>query len=115
MDTDDEINLIVKGGNYGWPFVRGYCDDNYPNEKNFCRTNTIVEPLISHYPNRTLAVCGLDYYDQEKFPQLKNSLLLATLKTELLLSLHLNESQDKILSINTIIKKLMGEFALLEF
>lgn len=107
-DTDDEINLIVKGGNYGWPFVRGYCDDNYPNEKNFCRANTIVEPLISLYPDRTLAVCGLDYYDQEKFPQLKNSLLLVTLKTGLLLSLRLNESQDKILSIDTIINNTYG-------
>ena len=25
--TDDEVNLIVAGGNYGWPFVAGYIDD----------------------------------------------------------------------------------------
>lgn len=107
-ETDDEINLIIKGGNYGWPFVRGYCDDNYPNEKNFCQTNNIVEPLISLYPDRTLAVCGLDYYNEDKFPQLKNSLLLATLKTGLLLSFRLNDTQDKILSIDTIINNTFG-------
>ena len=25
--TDDELNLIVAGGNYGWPFIAGYRDD----------------------------------------------------------------------------------------
>jgi len=25
--TDDEVNILTKGGNYGWPFVAGYRDD----------------------------------------------------------------------------------------
>lgn len=25
--TDDEINIITAGGNYGWPFIAGYADD----------------------------------------------------------------------------------------
>jgi PQQ-dependent dehydrogenase (s-GDH family) len=25
--TDDEVNILRKGGNYGWPFVSGYRDD----------------------------------------------------------------------------------------
>jgi PQQ-dependent dehydrogenase (s-GDH family) len=26
-DTDDELNLIEAGGNYGWPYIAGYRDD----------------------------------------------------------------------------------------
>ena len=29
-NSDDEINVIKSGSNYGWPFVKGFCDDNYP-------------------------------------------------------------------------------------
>ena len=29
QDTDDEVNHIVAGGNYGWPLIAGYKDDEY--------------------------------------------------------------------------------------
>ena len=29
QDTDDEVNRIVPGGNYGWPLIAGYQDDQY--------------------------------------------------------------------------------------
>lgn len=29
QDTDDEVNRIVAGGNYGWPLIAGYQDDQY--------------------------------------------------------------------------------------
>jgi len=29
QDTDDEVNRIVSGGNYGWPLIAGFRDDNY--------------------------------------------------------------------------------------
>jgi PQQ-dependent dehydrogenase (s-GDH family) len=29
QDTDDEVNRIVAGGNYGWPLIAGFQDDQY--------------------------------------------------------------------------------------
>jgi len=29
QDTDDEVNRIEAGGNYGWPLIAGYKDDQY--------------------------------------------------------------------------------------
>jgi PQQ-dependent dehydrogenase (s-GDH family) len=29
QDTDDEVNRVVAGGNYGWPLIAGYQDDQY--------------------------------------------------------------------------------------
>ncbi|NJO26048.1 MAG: PQQ-dependent sugar dehydrogenase, partial [Bacteroidia bacterium] len=74
--NDDEINIIEKGRNYGWPDVEGFC--NTGSEQNFCAANNVKEPIYTWTP--TVATCGLDYYSSDRIPQWKNSLLLATLK-----------------------------------
>lgn len=93
--TDDEINIIMKGRNYGWPNVHGYCDK--PAEMSFCAENNVVEPIISLTPNSTLAVCGLAYYNSDLLPEWKNSLLLVNLKTAKLVNIKLDESGTKVL------------------
>lgn len=85
-NTDDEVNRIEKGRNYGWPFVEGFCD--LPNEMTFCADSNVVEPLVQWTP--TWAVCGLEYYDHPAIPELQHHLLLTTLKASSLLSLELN-------------------------
>jgi glucose/arabinose dehydrogenase len=90
--TDDEVNLIVKGRNYGWPNVNGFCDN--PSETAFCTANNVAEPLINWTP--TVAAAGLAYYNNNRIPQWKNSLLMTTLKASKIIQLKLNETQTKI-------------------
>src|SRR5690606_34559188 len=81
--SDDELNIIRRGRNYGWPTVNGFC--NLPGEVAFCTDSNVAEPLVAWTP--TLAVCGLDYYDGAMFPGWRGSLLMTTLKDSRLYTL----------------------------
>lgn len=97
-NNDDEVNLIQKNGNYGWPDVEGFCDD--PGELNFCQQNSVKEPMRAWTP--TLAVAGLDYYNAPLIPRFRNSLLMVSLKAGRLTQLKLNESGTAITEELTI-------------
>jgi glucose/arabinose dehydrogenase/mono/diheme cytochrome c family protein len=101
--TDDEINIIQKGGNYGWPNVQGFCD--LPDEKLYCDSTPIIEPIKDWTP--CIAPSGIDYYNSEKIPEWKNSIFLATLKGVSLRVLKLNNEKNAILSEKTYFE---GEF-----
>lgn len=95
-DTDDEVNIIEKGRNYGWPDVRGLC--NTTNEQNYCNTHSIKESIAQWTP--TIAVSGMDYYNHDAIPQWKNSLLIATLKNSRLMQLKLNAAHTAVEETN---------------
>lgn len=93
---NDEINIIEKGRNYGWPDVHGLC--NTQNEQNFCSANNVAEPIQAWTP--TIATCGLDYYNSDLIPQWKNSLLLVALKNSRLYQMKLDNEFSKITNTN---------------
>ena len=90
--NDDEINIIEKGRNYGWPSVEGKCNETI--EQTFCTANNIKEPIYTWTP--TAAVCGMDFYNSDHLPQWKNSLLVTTLKNSRLYQLKLNAAQTEV-------------------
>lgn len=91
--SDDEINIIVKGRNYGWPNVHGFCDNS--NETAFCSDSNVVEPITAWTP--TLAVAGIDFYNSDLIPDWKNSLLVTSLKASRITQLLLDESGTSVL------------------
>ena len=93
-NNDDEINIIERGKNYGWPDVMGFCDNN--SERDYCSSNT--EPIKAWTP--TIAPCGLDYYRGNTITQWKNSLLLTTLKDARLYQLKLDAGFTSITAVN---------------
>jgi aldose sugar dehydrogenase len=104
-NIEDEVNIIEKKRNYGWPFVNGPCDENA--EKTFCTTNNVKEPIWSSGSN-TLAVCGLDYYNSSLIPDWKNSLLMCTLKDASLRVLTLSSDGRSIANQYTFFKNRFG-------
>lgn len=73
---EDEVNLIQKSGNYGWPVIEGKHD--LPAEIEFAKTYQTLEPIRSWTP--VIAPAGMTYYGSETVPEWKNTLLLTTLK-----------------------------------
>ena len=103
-NTSDEFNIIQKGKNYGWPDVEGFCDEE--DEKSFCSQHSVIEPLKAWTP--TLAVCGIDYYNNDLIPQWKNSVLMTSLKDNTLYQLKLSESGDKVEEVTEILRGTYG-------
>lgn len=97
--TDDEVNLIQKGANYGWPLIEGPCDS--PMEEALCDSLDARDPLASWSP--TQAPCGMDYFDHASIPEWENSLLLTFLKKQHLRILHLDETGTQVTHEDTIL------------
>jgi aldose sugar dehydrogenase len=94
--TNDEINIIERGRNYGWPFVEGICD--LPAERTFCAANNIKEPIYTWTP--TVAPSGTEFYNSTEISQWRNSLLVTFLKDKRLRQMQLNETGTAIESVH---------------
>jgi len=89
---NDEINIIERGGNYGWPNVHGMCDDD--SKREFCRAHHVVEPLTTWTP--TVAIAGGDLYLSGGIRSFRNSLLAASLNGSALWRLTLSSDGRRI-------------------
>lgn len=91
----DEINIIVPGGNYGWPLVQG---------------NDISKEFMSHPPlidsgDETWAPSGMTFLDQGPW---QNRLLIATLLGQQLLALLLDSTGRMINNVESYLSSDYG-------
>lgn len=104
-DIEDEVNIIEKNRNYGWPVVNGPCDNEA--EKVFCTGNNVKTPIWSS-GSSTIAVCGMDYYNNSRIPGWQNSLLMLTLKDASLRVLGLSADGLSVVKQQTFFKNRFG-------
>ncbi|MFM7588624.1 MAG: PQQ-dependent sugar dehydrogenase [Bacteroidota bacterium] len=102
--TDDEIQWLRKGRNYGWPSVEGFC--NTPSENTFCQANAVVEPLVAYTP--TIAPSDMVFYQNPYFPEFHNKVLLTVLKNKQLRALGLNAAGDSVVSDLVYLNNIFG-------
>lgn len=96
----DELNLIQKGLNYGWPKIT--YGMNYNGTPMTAKTAQpgMEQPIVYWVPS--LAVSAVTFYQGQQFPNWKNSLLVASLAAEELRLLKLKG--ERVTSQETLLK-----------
>lgn len=97
--TDDEINVIESGRNYGWPSVHGFCDNNIGSgERSFCDTHNVREPITVWTP--TVAPGGIAFKG--------DVLYMTTLKDQTLYQLTISDPSAARVNARTVFSKNYG-------
>lgn len=80
--ANDEINIIKKGGNYGWPEAVGA-----PGKKSY------IDPLVVW--KKTTPPSGISFYKGDKLKHLKGDLFVTSLKGESLIKITLKKDGSR--------------------
>lgn len=68
----DEVNLIEKGKNYGWPLITYGMNYNGKPITDKTEAPGLEQPLLHWTPS--IAVCGIEFYEGDVFPEWTNNL-----------------------------------------
>lgn len=98
----DELNIVEKGKNYGWPLITFGIDyDNSIISKDTASVG-MEQPVIYWKPS--IAPCGMDFITSDKYKGWKGDLLVGSLKFNYLQ--HLVVRGNKVLSREIILEKI---------
>ena len=87
----DELNIIGKGTNYGWPIITYGINYNGTIISDLTEKDGMEQPVWHWTPS--IAVCGIKFYSGNQFTHWNNNLLVTSLKYERLHRVVLDGSQ----------------------
>ncbi|MES2693997.1 MAG: PQQ-dependent sugar dehydrogenase [Verrucomicrobiota bacterium] len=73
----DELNLVGKGKNYGWPVISYGMEYDGSALTDLTHKEGMEQPVVYWLPS--IAPCGINFYTGDSFPKWKNNLFLASL------------------------------------
>ena len=76
----DELNIIRRGANYGWPVISFGMNYNGSPVTALTAKDGMEQPVTHWTPS--IAVCGIDFYAGDAFPQWQNNLLVSALQQQ---------------------------------
>jgi glucose/arabinose dehydrogenase/cytochrome c553 len=99
----DEINIIEKGKNYGWPLITYGMNYNGTPITDETHREGLEQP--QWYWTPSIAVAGIDFYEGDAFPDWKGKLLVSGMASQ---ELHLLTVEDGKVTVDDIIVKGRG-------
>ena len=102
--SDDEVQFLRAGRNYGWPNVEGFC--NTTSEINFCNANNVVVPILAYTP--TIAPSDMMYYTNPNFPEWDSCMIMTVLKDKHVRALRMRAPYDTITTNTIYLSNLFG-------
>ena len=87
----DELNLIKKGANYGWPMATYGTNYNGSKLTDFTHYKGTEQPI--HYWVPSIAPCALEFVKGNKYPEWKGNALLTSLRFKQIVRLDIENNQ----------------------
>ena len=87
----DEINLIERGLNYGWPVITYGMNYNGSPITDKTEMDGMEQP--KHYWTPSISVCGIDFYEGDVFPEWQNDLFVTGLASQQLHRLKIEDGK----------------------
>ncbi len=96
----DELNIITKGSNYGWPLISYGRNYNGANVSELTEKPGLEQPINQWTPS--IAICPAEFYTGSLFPEWENDLMIGALAHEEIRRLVIEE--NRVISQEVIMK-----------
>ena len=88
----DELNIIEKGKNYGWPIVSYGINYNGKSFTDKTEAPGMEPPVVQWTPS--IGVAGIDFYFGDKFPEWNGNLFVTGLSHKKVIRVEINEQNE---------------------